>query len=501
MRKLLSFLLVFSLLACTPAWAEDAAQIDISAVSIPFLLDKTSLKTVSGKITGVSPLKSVTLEMYDIRQLKQVFTKTWSFGSEKKVFSFDAAKFKNEISPHIKAGEYTFTVTVSDRDGGKAARVFDSHVMGKFSAVRNMNSKCAFSSNVKKLSAFKSLWDNNVETYVDPGCNYTINIDLPEGRSAEYLCTQWNSAPTKLVLKQYDGKGTLISSLSHTNPKRMVALSFPIDENTRRISFTCSSPKSRLGELYVLEKGKVSSSALIFEPMPEKVDLMVFSAHQDDELLFLGGTIPYYAAQGKTVCVVYMARCSSARIIEALNGLNWCGIKYHPILLNHKDKLCSSLKAAKSLWGGADALYKEVTELIRRYKPEVVVTQDINGEYGHYQHQLTSLAVRTAVERAANSKYYPESSKKYGVWDTKKLYIHLYDKNTLDMKAYSRPLAAFNGLTATEVSKLAYSKHYSQWKGFNYDLNSKRYKNTRFGLFRTAVGPDKLKNDLFENIN
>ncbi|MBR5985610.1 MAG: PIG-L family deacetylase [Clostridia bacterium] len=507
MRKIFAFLLALSLLAPMFALAEGRTLtlIDMDELSFPFLLDSKSVNTLSGEIKCVSPMKSVTLTMYDIRQLKEVFSNTYTFNVSDGIFTFSASRFKGLIAPQIKPGEYTFTVTVSDSTGNTASREFISHVLGNgFPVIKNMNADCVFSTDAR-VTAFGFLSDNNIDTYTTPANPYTLNITLPEGRSAAYLCTEWCYAPTDLRLTQYDGNGSIISETEDKNPKGMVALNYAIDENARRLSLYCGSPNSRLGELYVLEKDQVSPSALLFEEMPEKVDLMVFSTHQDDELLFLGGTIPYYAEQGKTVCVVYMARCmysttSFRRIIEALNGLNWCGVKYHPIFLNHKDGHCPNMAHALYVWGG-EALYDEVTELIRHYKPEVIVTQDINGEYGHLQHQLTSLAVRTAVEMAADPECCPESLEKYGTWETKKLYIHLYEENELTMDVYAQPMKNYLGLTATQVSKLAYSKHYSQWFGCDYDEYNRRWNNSKYGLYYTSVGPDVNKNDFFENVD
>ena len=62
------------------------------------------------------------------------------------------------------------------------------------------------------------------------------------------------------------------------------------------------------------------------------------------------------------------------------------------------------------------------------------------------------------------------------------------------------PLPAFDGKTALAVAQQAMECHKSQlsrgwkvWEGGEYD-------NALFGLWRTTVGDDTLKNDLFENI-
>jgi len=77
---------------------------------------------------------------------------------------------------------------------------------------------------------------------------------------------------------------------------------------------------------------------------------------------------------------------------------------------------------------------------------------------------------------------------------------------------YDIPLEYFDGKTAYEVSKEGYSKHLSQqWTWFTKWINGsnnsytkatdiKTYKPTDFGLYRTTVGNDIEKNDMFENL-
>ena len=66
-----------------------------------------------------------------------------------------------------------------------------------------------------------------------------------------------------------------------------------------------------------------------------------------------------------------------------------------------------------------------VTEWIRRFQPDVLLTHDLQGEYGHGAHRACADAVMHCVEYAADAKKYPRSVQRYGTWDTPKCYIHL----------------------------------------------------------------------------
>ena len=71
-----------------------------------------------------------------------------------------------------------------------------------------------------------------------------------------------------------------------------------------------------------------------------------------------------------------------------------------------------------------------VTELYRKYKPEVVVSHDVKGEYGHGMHMAVAIAALDNVAHAMNPKRHAASYKEYGPAG-EKVYLHLYRKTVL----------------------------------------------------------------------
>ena len=206
------------------------------------------------------------------------------------------------------------------------------------------------------------------------------------------------------------------------------------------------------------------------------------------------------AAQGKTVAVVYMANCSRLRYAEALDGLWSCGLQYHPVFVGFKDKLVDDYDDAVKLWG-MDETVNTLVDIIRKYQPEVIVTHDVKGEYGHNQHKVTCAAVQSAVTKAGDPAVSTASAEEYGTWTPKKLYIHLYKENSLTMSVYDEPNEEFGGMTMTQVASVGYSKHVSQQDYFSMGEHGVRYDNRKYGLAFTTVGQDVEKNDFFENID
>lgn len=237
-----------------------------------------------------------------------------------------------------------------------------------------------------------------------------------------------------------------------------------------------------------------------FSPQAEKADLLVISAHPDDELLYFGGTIATYAGErGMTVQVAYMAHGHGlTRIREAMRGLSTCGDTVAPVFLNFRDKYSEDLKTAEKYWG-RETTTEAVVELIRRFRPEVIVTHDLKGEYGHGAHRITAAAALDAVTLAADPSYAPESAGRYGTWQAKKLYLHLYPENRITMD-WRIPLTAFEGQTALQIAQEAYECHESQLEYHHTVYDSGKYSSIEYGLAFTAVGPDEQGGDFFENI-
>ena len=237
-----------------------------------------------------------------------------------------------------------------------------------------------------------------------------------------------------------------------------------------------------------------------WDPPAETADLLLFPTHGDDEHLFFGGTMPYYAGEmGKTVQVVYLMNHwdEQPRPHEQLDGLWTGGVRNYPVFGPFHDKYCADLFAAETLYGGENVARFQA-EMIRRFRPLAVIGHDVNGEYGHGAHQLNARSLSRAAELAADAGFAPDAE--YGVWELPKLYLHLWKENPIEMN-WDVPLARFDGLTAFEVAKLGYARHTSQqhWS-FHVYAREEWLSCYRFGLVRSTVGPDLRGDDFLENI-
>lgn len=260
--------------------------------------------------------------------------------------------------------------------------------------------------------------------------------------------------------------------------------------------------ESALCGLYAFEEDSVLPDWVqIWEPTLERCDLLLLPTHADDEHVFFGGMIPYYAAErGYKVQVAYLTNHWSQvlRPHELLDALWHAGIRNYPVIGPFADAWADSLKEAEADISRYDAA-AYLTEQIRRFKPSVVIGHDLKGEYGHGQHVLCAVSLTDAIVAATDADIFPESAARYGTWNTPKLYLHLYAENEIVMD-WSVPLTSFGGKTAMDVAKEAFALHVSQQGYFYVYGEGDDWDSRRFGLYRSTVGPDVIGGDVFENI-
>ena len=478
---------------------EDPLEANVTGAVTPDIMEERGSFTLEGTVHSNNPMLSVTVEVEDMRSLETAMTASEEFAYEADVKEYNLKRLDGDLPfRKLSPGEKQLRVIVESSSERVTVLQKDFYVTGSFADEVSMIGDCK----IEVTSGKKDhLTDARYGTVWQPGsAEDTVTVTLPEGRVGELLTIEWASAPTSFTVALAGAGGGAIDTIDETNPGNMLCFAYDLNADVRQIVISTPDTKNGICELRVMEEGRVSAVTQRWQPIEGKVDLMVFSTHEDDELLFFGGTIPYYVAQGKNVVVVYMANCGRSRYAEAMEGLWACGLKTHPIFVGFEDKRLADYDETVALWG-LETTEAAVVELIRQYKPDVIVTHDIDGEYGHNQHKLTSYAVRRAIRLAADPESYPTSYEQYGLWDIKKLYIHLYEGNQLTMNVYDEPMEELNGLTPTQVATIAYAKHVSQQKYYTMEKDGVRYDNRVYGLIYTTVGDDARKDDLFENVN
>lgn len=345
--------------------------------------------------------------------------------------------------------------------------------------------------------AIRRTRDGKLETYAEYSAGSAFSLTWAADAGVRTAYVKWLALPDCAILVQSDENGKELSREMIEQP--VYNDCYSILPEARRLSLSCENGM-QISEVTLFSQGVLPEEIHVWQPPLNKADLMVVSAHCDDELIFFGGTIPYYAGErGLAVQVVYMANGDRARVDEALNGLWHAGVRNSPVFLPLKDVYTESLKRMLLNWGEEETTGMLV-DLIRRFRPEVIVSHDLNGEYGHAAHMATAYCLREAVPKAASEQAYPDSANKYGVWQVKKLYLHLYPEQKIRMD-WNKPLAVFGGKTALEIANEAYHMHVSQLEYHSDVYGEGEYSSFDYGLAMTELGPDEAKNDFFEHVD
>lgn len=329
-----------------------------------------------------------------------------------------------------------------------------------------------------------------------------IAITAPEGKPIAGLYVCFGNMPESWEIQTSDDGKDWFTAVPGDTRFLHAYVALPQPAQYVRLAVTSEKKTAlRINELFVLSEGDLPDWVQVWQPTEEKADILFLSTHPDDELIFFGGAIPTYAVeQQRKVVVAYFTRSNTTRSSELLNGLWHMGVRTYPVIGNFKDSYAKNLKAAYKSAGGKGKVNEWIVGLYRQYKPEVVVTQDTNGEYGHKQHMMIADAAQNCIALAANEDEFTASTIAYGTWQVKKLYLHLYPENQITFD-WTIPLKSMNGATGIELAEEAYTLHKTQASsGMSVTETGTKYDNRVFGLAFTTVGEDVRKDDFLENI-
>jgi LmbE family N-acetylglucosaminyl deacetylase len=190
--------------------------------------------------------------------------------------------------------------------------------------------------------------------------------------------------------------------------------------------------------------------------MNKQKTLVFCGAHPDDETFGFGSTLAQYAAQGvKVYCVCstggeagtvdpeFMEGFSSIADLRkeelkcAGEALGLSGILY----LGYRDSGMQGSEDNKNpdclAMASQDEVVKRLVKIFRQLKPDVVITHDEGGGYGHPDHIATHNAVVKAFQAAGDSSRYPETGQAF---QPSKLYFGIMPHGLLKIMVKLMPL-------------------------------------------------------------
>lgn len=352
---------------------------------------------------------------------------------------------------------------------------------------KDVAAKCVIRLSVNK-NARTDLLARSLARYWDGGADGEMTVTLPRDEKAQGVMLALYDSVTEIVIDSLDADAPE-EIARYTLPYMNDYIPFSRPAHSFRIRNGDSGRALRIGRINVLTEGTLPDWVQQWSPPLEGADIQLIACHPDDEVLWFGGLLPTYAGElGKKVQVTFVHTTTPRldRKNELLDALWHCGVRNYPQL-------------PESPW--TQDVPRYILRAIRKARAQVVVTQDVKGEYGSASHIAMVAAVIDAVTgQSADPSADSNSAQAYGTWQPKKLYVHLWPENQ-SVFDWSRKLPRMGNRSGYKIACEAFKLHMSQQTG-KYEVAMYGARDCRrLGLYFTLVGPDDPDHpDLLQHI-
>ncbi len=180
----------------------------------------------------------------------------------------------------------------------------------------------------------------------------------------------------------------------------------------------------------------------------DKKKILAIFAHPDDEAFGVGGALAHYAASGHEVSLICATRGEVGEISDpslatpetlgqVREGELRCsaetmGVK-ELIFLGYRDSGMAgspdNLDPRAYINAPAEAVIRQLVGIIRRLQPQIVVTFEPNGGYGHPDHIAIHKHTVAAFQQAPQAGFAPELGP---AWQAERLYYTAIPRSFFD---------------------------------------------------------------------
>ncbi len=249
--------------------------------------------------------------------------------------------------------------------------------------------------------------------YFYPGTVLTIESDAP----IKTLYIVWDQIPGEWQLTENDGvtvhgtEGLLHETVALTSPSNYVSITIP-------------ESGASIADLSIYSEDAAAEPVQNWKPQLEKADVLVVLPYDDSQFHLFSDTISQICAKGDyTLQAAYFTDYFQTEpwknhaILDYLWGL---GNQNAPHYGRFYDFYAESVEEAEAFFNHDECL-RYAVELIRRYKPQVLITskESVEGDQS-VGFPYVSRLFQEAVNLSGNAEYYPESANMYGVWEVGK---------------------------------------------------------------------------------
>lgn len=179
------------------------------------------------------------------------------------------------------------------------------------------------------------------------------------------------------------------------------------------------------------------------EPATGLPRLLCVQAHPDDETIWTGGTLARHCAAGGEADVVTttwaIGRPRHRELVDALAAL---GLPREPLMLGYGDGgVPDSSPLPPLVEVPFDDAVAALTRQIRATRPDIILTTDAFGIYGHPDHIHTHRLCLAAAEAAAEPHLYPDAGQP---WQVSSLYFVTVSQSR-SLRAWEAVMTARDG--------------------------------------------------------
>lgn len=147
-----------------------------------------------------------------------------------------------------------------------------------------------------------------------------------------------------------------------------------------------------------------------------------------------------------------------------------------------------------------DSILADVVWVIRRFRPDVIITRfPTTGEGGHGHHTASAILANEAFQAAADPSRFPEQLKYVSVWQAKRILWNSFNfggTNTTSSDQFKIDVGGYNSLLGKSYGEIA-AQSRSQHKSQGFGVPSTRGES--FEFFKTTGGSAPEK-ELFDGI-
>ena len=311
--------------------------------------------------------------------------------------------------------------------------------------------QCAFHLPEEYALLASRLSDNRYNSRISFTAKEELIVDVPDQAKGLYIA--WYTAPEASHIEALDSAGTVLSDVA-ASPDLLNGF-YALPENCSSVRIY-GEQEFAISELWVFDSATPPESLCIMEAQKTGVKVMLLCAHTGDESYYFGSLLPFF--QSKDFAVVYLMAYSREAQQEAIQIQYSLGSRVQPVFMGYQ--YYRAYATSKGMYALADK--KEISlsmlQLIRRYQPVVIITNDISGEDSDCMHMLAATHVQLAATQAADDSKDHASLEAYGAWQVSAVYQHrssggnpLYDATV--------PLSAFGGKSAQELAQSCFDQY------------------------------------------